>query len=527
MKRLGIFLRFVGLLGCLTLSHSLSAQGLVTPSGKVLPAEAERILSALPGRTLTVDFVLKKAMASSDSFKEIRSREPILAALKFREEALTDPRLQVSLNRIDDARQPNNPFGLVRNQQWGATAGLHKAFLTGTEVGVELFKGKTEITMPPQFAIGGTGLFQAFETRATLSITQELWKNFLGEATRASRDALALQSKGAEAAMKSSAEKWAMDLIGLYYSGWFLQSNLRELDKQTLRRKRLLGILQLRARRGTSEPSDVHQIEAAVESLEVSRREVEQKLNEIWRNLVISLKLPEVFLSIHPREVPLVLDQPDILARDKCLANQKLSDPQDILSSHQVVVSEAEFAAAQSEVASASSLMRPQVQIGGQLGRNGVDYLDERNSSTRFLEGAGTMWAVSLQFAMPLGRDLEKAQLAEALANKMQTEARLQVVRDQDMVRKHNLCSDLERLLDARARLAIANQSQKKRVQLDEERFRIARIPAFQVIQSEDEAMGTEIAALQIETSLRSTAWAILETGREIHRHLERLSASP
>lgn len=503
----------------------------MTPSGgapgKALPAEAERILSSLPGRQLTVDFVLKKAMASSDSFKEIRAREPMIAALKFRENAVTDPQLMVALNRLDDARQPNNPFGLVRNQQWGATASLQKTFLSGTGLGFEVFQGKTEITLPPQFAAGGAGLFQAYETRATLSLTQELWKNFFGEATRAGRDALVLQGESAQNAMKGAAEKWAQELIGLYYSAWFLQANLRELDKQTLRRKRLLGILQLRAKRGTSEPSDVHQMEAATETLEISRLESEQKLSEIWRNLVISLKLPEVFLSINVRDVPLVLDQPDILARDKCQQTSKLSAEEDPESSFQVAVVEKEFAAAQNEVTAAGSLMSPQVQLGGQLGRNGVDFQNSGGSSTRFLDGAGTLWALSLQFAMPLGREREKAQLAEALAKKMQSEARLQILRDQDLISRKNLCSDLDRLLNARSRMSLASQSQKKRVVLDEERFRVARIPAFQVIQSEDEAMGTELAALQIETALRKTAWAILETRREIHRHLERIATSP
>lgn len=488
---------------------------------KAFPVEAERIINQLPERSLTVDFVLKKAMLSSDSFKEVTAREPLVMALRLRGEAITDPQLSVLFNQMDDRRQPSSPFGLVRNQSMGMTATVQKPFLTGTGLSFEVFKGNTEVTLPPQFAAGGSGLFQAYETRATLSLTQDLWRNFFGNASRAQKEALDLQSESGELSIKSAAEQWAMGLIQQYYTAWFLQGNLKEMDKQTARRKRLLEILQVRARRGTSEPSDVHQMEAATEALEISRRETEQKLSEIWRNLVIALKLPEVFLTIDPRDVPLTLDQPQEGAQAECGRAEKLSGSQ---TSLQLSAGERDLTSAESEVRAAESLLRPQVQLGGQLGRNGVDFQNSSESTTRFLNGTGTLWAVSLQFAMPLGRDREKAQYAEAISKKMAAEARLNILRDQDRSRRVNMCADLERLLEAQTRIGLANRSQRKRVALDEERFKIARIPAFQVIQTEDEAMGTEVSRLQIETALRQTSWAILETRGKIHRHLEKLA---
>lgn len=488
---------------------------------KEIPAEAEHILSQLPGRQLTVDFVLKKAMFSSDTFKEVRSREPLAMAFRLRSEAVTDSQVSLLFNQMDDRRQPSSPFGLLRNQSTGVTATLQKPFATGTGLSLEVFKGNSQITLPPQFATGGSSFFQAHETRATLSITQELWRNFFGDATRAQQAAFALQSESVELSVKAASEKWALALIQQYYTGWFLQGNLKEMDKQTLRRRRLLEILQVRARRGTSEPSDVHQMEAATQALEISRQETEQKLLEIWRNLVIAVKLPEVLLTIDPRDVPLTLDQPQDLARASC---EKADTPPGHKNSLQLTAVERDLTSAESEVRAAESFLRPQVQLGGQLGRNGVDFRDSTDSTSRFVDGAGTMWGVSLQFAMPLSRDREKAQYAEAMSKKMAAEARLNVLRDQDQTSRTNLCADLKRLLDAQTRIGLANQSQRKRVALDEERFRIARIPAFQVIQTEDEAMGTEVSRLQIETALRQTSWAILETRGEVHQHLEKLA---
>jgi outer membrane protein TolC len=497
---------------CLLLSVDMHAQN-------KLPAEAQKVLDGIPGQALTVDFVLQKAMLSSESFREIVSQTILAEVPRLQASSLTDTSLTFGYNRIDDRRQPNSPFGFLRTQQWAYSAQASRNFLTGTNLSLELLHAETQNILPAQFVTAGSSAsFTSFDSRATLSISQNLWKDFFGSSLRKQDEAAEEQSVAIRHNVDVSTEEWSLGIIRLYYSAWLAQSQLKQNDAAVLRRERLERIVGLRAQRGTSEAPDVIQVKSSRTNSALQSQSTSQQLHDIWRNLVVSLKFPESFLEVDARLIPLKLDDPVTPALQSC--SVKTEDTQSL----QVKSAEAAAKSAKLQLEAAQSLARPDLKFVGQLGQNGVDFVDRSKSFDRFRDGTGNMWAAGLQFTMPLGMNAEKARVAQAYADSMKADATLNRTKDDARIAHVNLCQDLERLRQSSTSLQQMVEQQQKRVSLEENRFRLGRIAAFQVMQAEDELMATVIASSSTEIEIRLTAWKLLREKAELKKHLQKLA---
>ena len=494
------------------------------PSAAPLPLEAQKVLDGIPGRELTVDFVLQKAMASSESFRELMSRQILVEVPRLQFAGLTDTQLVFGFNRVDDRRQPNNPFGLLRTQQWGYTAQATRNWLSGTQLSVELFHGETQSLLPSQFVSpGGSSSFQAFETRATLTIAQSLWKDFLGEGLRAQGTAAQAESEAVALGVLRAAEDWSLGIVKLYYDAWLFQTQLKQSDLALQRRIRLERIVKLRAARGTSEPPDVLQVQTSRANTELQVRAISQQLHDIWRNLAISLKFPTSLVNIDARLVPLRIEDFDERFLNSCPPTGPVPEVGTPESNTNVLAAEARHKSSKSRLEAARAQARPDLRFLGQVGQNGVDFSDRNRSWDRFSSGSNNLWSAGLQLNLPIEMSAEKARVAEAYAEFLRSEAELRRAQDDTKIDSLNLCEDIKRQVEARSTLQLVVEQQKNRVNLEENRFSLGRIGAFQVIQAEDDAMNSVLALSGAEVEVRLTSWRLRKQRGLLKRHLEGL----
>ena len=89
-----------------------------------MPPDAMALLQSFPGRALPLEYVLKRAVESSDQFRAIRASELALESSVWSALAPLDWRVGLSAGVENNRKQPTTPFGT--QSQETVTFGLRK-----------------------------------------------------------------------------------------------------------------------------------------------------------------------------------------------------------------------------------------------------------------------------------------------------------------------------------------------------------------------------------------------------------------
>lgn len=507
----------LGLAFVVALPHALGA----------LPADAERLLQTFPGKTISVELVLSRAIASSDSFRALWAQRTATLAPELAAQAPLALTLSAFAQREWNRNQPLSPFDVVRSEQTVAGLGLDKSFATGTRLGVALQQLDFDAQFP-DFSSGGLARLQALRSEGRVSLSQSLWRDALGSGTRAGVRSGQLATQAAQAALQESVESWAIGLIDIYYRAWTLQAQVRTAQASLQRRERLARVTAVRERRGTAERPDRLQVSAALSSAQVDALGAQQSLLEVWRGLVTSLKLPEAWLDLNPIEIPMAADVQFESARRRCQ-----SRAQALGSSANAVGYEGSAALKRARLqAEAAGLafeqrvseLKPDVALSGELLSNAVQR-SQFGFGQRWgdaLSAQNPRWTVGLNVTLPLDRFAERARAAEASSEREVGEARLAVESSDTRTRWLNLCSDIERWLQSQALYRRSLDAQLERVRLEERRYEQGRSSVTAVIQAGDDASLAELQWAQAQAQLRATAWRLEAIAGSLRSELER-----
>jgi len=484
-----------------------------------LPADARALLKTLPNERLELDFVVGKAALVSDSFKIVQSQRLTQDVAELQATAALDWKPYIKVGTTNDQREPANPFSPNRIIGTQYSVGAQTLFSSGTSLVVDITQGTNELG----FANPAFGTIEYAETKASLTLSQSLWQNAFGSALRSQVHAAENASKAAGIAVDESTEEWALGLINLYYNAWLAKAQAQTADASLERRRRLLSMIEILTRRGTSEKPDLLQVQSAVEATEVQAARVSQALGDIWRNLVTALKLPQEWMKIDPKKIPIALDEPVNEALALCGTETAMkAAPEGNLSVRRAAHQQE---AAQEADHAASSLLRPDLSFSAQLANNAIDNTPAQNESfSEFTEFAHPAWTVGLSLTMPIGFTAEKARKLTATADLIRAEAAAQQARDDHQTQWINRCLDLFRVQKAYSQLSAAFKNQSERSQLEEDRFRIGRVGTFQVIQAGDDATQAEFTLRSIEVERRMAAWKVRRQAGQTKPWLESIA---
>lgn len=490
------------------------------PAHAALPPDAQEYLDKFPGKTLTVDLIVGKSIESSDSFRQVQAEFARTFAVGLRGLAPFDPRLTFSILRGVDTKEPASPFGTTRTELTKYSLGFSKYFSTGTQLGLDLYQASTQYTFSSAFPI--TQGLTPNETYGKLTISQNLWKDFFGEASRKEANAAELQTEAAKLGFGEGLETWAQGIMQIYYQAELGQAQTRAAEDNLARRERLLKITRIRLSRGTAEKPDVLQAESAKISSEIQFERTKQGLTEIWRQLVTALKFPKHWIDIDPMEIPLKKDEPISDALQACGTDKKLNTaPKETPVSKRAQL-EAEAARLNAEAA--RHRLWPDLKLTGTYETNGVDQATRSGSFSEFSKLLHPAWSVNVMLTVPFSMYAEKAALANAIADRDKFEASASIATADVELNWRNACADLQRLKRANNDLKEATQKQRERVQLQERRYGIGRGTLFDVIQAGDDATQTEIAFQDNEMQIRLAAWKVQRLVGGMKTYLEKIT---
>lgn len=473
-----------------------------------MPGDMKVLLEGLPGKKINFDLVLALAMRSSDSFRIIQSQRASLRVSEFQSLIPLESRITAGASLLRDEREPQSPFSPIKVHSNTVNLGYSSYFTTGTSVGLDLSHGSTDLgfsTFTP---------LSFYETKATLGLSQNLWQDAFGTATRLGSAAGKLFSEAAELGLQISVNDWVVELVQIYYGAWLAQAQLEAARASLQRRTRLLEITEIKARRGTAEEPDVLQIKSALLTSSVLRDQASQNLGERWRGLVVSLKLPAEWSSVDASLIPIALDSPveEMLALCGPESTPHAGPDTSPLQKRAALSAEA----AHLHLEKARSEAKPDLELRGTLSANGIDpaFGPSFSETSR---AAHPAWSVGLQLAIPLGFYAEKTKIMAAAADEIRTEA--QASQSSDLLKMNwiNDCINLHRTQRAWDSHRKAFENQQRRVTLEESRFRIGRGTTIQVIQAGDDATTAQLDLNSAEVERRLAAWKIRRHADRIH----------
>lgn len=493
------------------------------PGKAKLPEDARRMLETFPGKTVSLDLVVSRALAASDQFKAVAAQKISIPVARLQSRAPLDYTLEFSGSYLDDQ---NETASAVQPQTFsrGLSLGLSTYFRTGTAVSAGLEHSLTELDFP------GSGPGAIPDQRflgsvASLSITQNLWKDAFGYATRRAVRAGEIASEATEAGFKAAVEDWVLDLIDLFYNAWLAQARAEAAEARVERQQRLQNVTSVKAKRGTAERDIVIQVRGALVNARVSAGEAKQGLERIWRELVTSLKLPEAWLDIDPMLIPITLDEPVDETLKACGPKSALRPPPEASNRTLQAQKQAEAARLQSEAA--RNRANPQLAATVGLEANSLDEDKIGITLAEAVRAENPAWQAALSLRIPLGASAEEADVRASRAEFERADALAAAASSRLKVEWINTCLNLHRLNEDVKTLRTNYQEQFERAELLERWFRIGRSTAFDTINASAEATAAELALRDAQISVRRTAWEVRRLTRRIETYLERLMADP
>jgi outer membrane protein TolC len=473
------------------------------------PQEAQDYLKTIPNQNITLDFVVARALSSADSF-EIHTYEALRAeSTYYSAVAFEDLKLRASYNYFDNRNEPLVPEFMSNSSiGWEAKVGAEQFFSTGTAVTVE------GMHRPQAIGFLNRPSFDAIETKVTLGIQQNLLGDFFGSSYRGlKRSARDMRESLLFGAM-AKVEGTTLDLITLYYQAWLkkeLSLNWLEAKK---RKDKLVKILRSQQKRGVVETSDVLQVEGAALQADLEYTTTQRDLQNIWEQLVVNLKLPRSFLQVNAEEIPFALDAPEEKAAELC---QKIKFVDLEKNSNQIRELDEQVSAAREKYLAQKEKLLPDLKLVGSYASNSV----EADSSLTGAQAQGhktfrevgdldnPAWSAGVQLSFPIQNRAQKAQYLMARADYEQSRLKKSILLSDLENKWSQSCVLLKQNREARDKYREISKKNKRRVELDDHRFEVGRIKAFQWVQTEDDEAQSSLKYKQAEVQVRQVAWDI------------------
>ena len=473
-------------------------------------SEMKSVIAKLPDKKLSIDLILAKAFASSDSAAIVKSEMISADSVELSNQAAYD--LQIFANASYAKKDEDTMTVFDAKDQTTYLLGVSKYFSSGTNLALEF--GQVESTLSPSNTFS-----EEQSSYAKLSLTQNLLKDSFGMMSRASSNAAQAMRKANEYNVENNVEEWMQNIIQLYYSVWYAQEEVRSADLSLARQKRLLDISKLKLQRGTTEKVDFLQIENSFYNTQIRYNTLKLNVQNVWGELVSALKLPEHWRQWDAMQIPLSIENNNERSISLCADVTNKVKAQDLSVEQKLI--KAQLDAAKSSLDASQSNMLPQLNLEASL--TSKDYNDEVSERwSNVTSNQSSDWMLALNFKMPISNSAEKAQYKTSYANLQRAQAMYSQANSQFETKWLNECAILNNTKQNLEILANVIKNAELRSKLDEQRFRNGQTNTINVIQSGEDLTAIELQYYQQKISFNQSNWKILELNSDLKAYLEK-----
>ena len=502
----------------LTISFSafgLSQQDKLTTLRSYIPASEN-------GK-LTPELLVKITLTAATRTKTIQSELIAKDQDEMKINGLFDTTITSTATQARDQSQKGDPaFGPDEADQTKYTIGARKLFQTGTSISSSMQLSDIDRKWPagPQFS-----QYDSREKEATFEILiqQSLWRNSLGRTFSRMQQAASLASSAVEFSVRENLEMLTLATLGQYYEVWLKRELVKIAKKSLATQTRLFKMIEKQYELGVSEKPDY--IDSKV-NLELAKNRVSlAKLNfyEKWKILVISLKLSDSILDINPKLIPLNTDKPVPHADAICSDDIETVNGYPSLELDKL---KKQKAAMDTQVAISKEKILPDAYIQASSSGNSLDD-DWGKGTSQSLAAKNHTLAIVLGIEVNLGNNSNKSEILGLLQLKKQLDLALDDFGENRKIEWINLCDSLKTQKRTANILARGLTSYRERLKLQEKRFKLGRISAFDLYQAQAAVNSTMNDYLTAKYQLLGVAWKLRKLRGDIPGYIKEIMSKP
>ena len=493
----------ITLLAAITCSRTLAAK--LDPSKPIWQQDID----------LSVEEVILAGLAKSTESQKIGNMVNQLESFKIQATIPYEPQLESRIANVHNRNEPQLPTSPSKIEATEASAKISKRWVTGTTTWAELKQTNSKTTLPAASAPGTSNENSNVETALTVGAIHPLWKNRNGRDLDFTIQKLALQVDTTKNLMQQSYQGLVLQLVNAYLNAWLAQSSIRVSKSRLSKQNELLKVVKITSGRGTTDQSDLLQVESSMLDLRQDVNEQTKKYEDMWRNLLLTLKLQDIYgpdvFKIDPQRIKLTL--PNSISRASAICQKKESiDHRQHLS---VVGLEKRKSLSQVNIAQAAESDKPELNIEGLISNN-AQTTDNSAGLVDTTSGKNPMWTIALSFKMPIGSAPYDSTQRQELYNIKNVEYDQEIQMDQNRVKLENDCFEMYRLGQKESALRKIIRLKTKRTQIEVDDFQIGRSDVFTVIQTENDLTVTRFQLENLKAQRERIAWQILDLGIEL-----------
>lgn len=485
-------------------------------ASRAKPADIESIVKEFPSRQLDLQTLILIG-SRGQNFKSVQSEFALATAPQLEADAIYSPTLSLSAAQTVDETEKALPFEASTIHTESYEVKLSKLFMTGTAAEV----GFAHLNYRPDYTSPGALTIPNYQTStATFKISQPLWSNSFGYATRNSHKAASTSAKAQAAKAEALANEWFLEIADQLYKAWAAQQVAKANSEILQNRKKLLRIMRVNRRRGTAVSKDLLQLDAAVTINEIELQSAEDRLQAIWDTLVIVAALPADWANADSLKMPIALDNPFEEALSVCQSSAGKSE----VTSSRARYLHLSRQAAEYQMKAAKNLINPELNLFGEYGSN---EMGNRFSETgrQAYDFNHPSWTVGIELKVPFSFHAEKAKALRAYVSKVQAEAAAISALDDQKIVWQNSCRSLKLSQNRIQELEKALSNLKKRAQLEEADFRLGRASSFTFIQAGLDAINAELTLINEKVDGRLLAWNVIATAKNLKDKIKEFSS--
>lgn len=405
-------------------------------------------------------------------------------------------------------------FAVEDSSRQQVQASYNRLFKTGTTlvVGWQLDHQKTSYstTQIPEV--------DSYTNKLTVSLRQSLWRNAFGKNLTLQLQQAKLQGTIVEHRVKSAMEQMVIGLVDLYYKAWLLQAQLRAAEQNLVLQQRLKRVVTIKHNLGTAETADLLQVNSSLVSARQQVADKERALRSIWYQLAISVNLTAEQTHIDIKRLAIAIDYQSQEAVQSCQTLRVRDYRQ--LTSQQLQMFLVVADSWQHQLAQRRQTLLPDVYLELSASNNGVDDNFWNSIGDSLTEDNFTV-SLAVGIDMTLGKTTQIVNLKETAQKKYLNDLQLQQTKDNLRLAALTACDNLEALVAKEKNLQIILNRQRKRIALQEERFRLGQIDVVTVVQASNDVINSEFQLRETMQRIAVGVWKVRAVNDQVLNYLQ------
>lgn len=459
--------------------------------------------------TITSKEVAKWTLGAATQIKLSKLENQTAQASFVRSHSPYDTTFETKITSVNDRTISLSPFSPQKQTQRSFEVSSRKYLgggfaLYGGLIG-SYFKAENAPPSPDIDSFGSTFVMGA---------RQSLYKDFAGKSDRLQREIAEDGVPTTSLNVEDQVTQYLIEVLDTYYNTWKAKAQLNAQEQAVKRQKRLLDITEIKFRRGTSEKSELLQIESSYSEIADQREDAKKALLDIWRLLLVTLNSPAFLQNVDPLNVEPKTENHVVSAERAC------SSASTKVKTKRIQAIQRQITTADKGVALAKEQGKADLYLDVNARANGIG--DSYSEATKDnFEMTNPRFEVKLGLNWTIGDQKAKADLIDALRSKNAITLQKVLAEDTSKVQLQTYCTDLKRQKQKSENFKKVVEKQSERLVLEEDRFALGRIDALNVIGAADDLTARELAYQSSLIEQQRVAWHILYLTDRIDSYLK------